>query len=100
MRVLLWYTERYPSYAKTLAKSFLSSNPANTKLAMISQLKQKCVNTLESLLDGDDGESLKFIARYINESTITNNITAIYEKYKILYKSGKNYKKEVFDHLG
>lgn len=56
------------------------------------------MNTLESLLDGDDGESLRLMSNCIPEQIINKNLTTIYEKFKILYRSGKNYQRDLFDH--
>jgi hypothetical protein len=42
---------------------------------------------------------LKEISLFIPEQVITTNLTIIYEKYKIIYQTGKNYKNEVFEHL-
>ena len=41
---------------------------------------------------------MDFINEYIPESLIAENLTYIYEKYKIIYKTGKNYKNDCFDH--
>ena len=66
---------------------------------MISQIKFKCIISLESLIDGDQLQLLRLISEVISEPLITHNLTKIYEKFKIIYKTGKNYSNEVFNHL-
>ena len=50
------------------------------------------------MLDGDL-DLLTIIATHIPEEVITKNISYIYEKFKVLYKSGKSYHNDLFEHL-
>lgn len=58
---------------------------------MLSTIKYHCAATLDSLTDGENVANLAKVYEHISDELIIRNLSCIYEKFKILFGSGKNY---------